>query len=399
MYNQKMYELGDKPSIIRELFEYGKAKKALIGEDSVFDFSIGNPSNPSPKVVNDTLINLLNSVDSVKLHGYTSAVGDYDVRWEIARYLNKTYGCKVSGDLIYLTVGAAAAITICLHALLNEGDEVIILAPFFPEYKVFVENALGVVRIVNCRCDNFEIDFDALTKAINAKTKAIIIDSPNNPTGVVYSKECISKLGMVLKDKEKVFNHPIYLLSDEPYRELIYDDMMYPFVTNYYDDSIVCYSFSKSLSLAGERIGYIVVGSNAFCHQNLYKAICGAGRALGYVCAPSLFQYMIPSCLGTFASIDVYKANRDLLYQGLQAIGYEIIYPKGAFYMFVKALEKDAIAFSNKAKQYELLLVPSDSFGYQGYVRISYCVSKDMIIRSMDAFKKLYDEYRGSNNE
>lgn len=394
-----MYELGNKASSIRELFEYGKMRKKVVGEDNVFDYSIGNPSNPSPSIVNETLIRLINEVDKVSLHGYTSAPGDYEVRTAIASYLNKTYGCFESADLIYLTVGAAAAITISLHAILNVGDEVIVFAPFFPEYRVFVEKAGGVLRVVKANPVNFEIDFEALKEAFNEHTKAVIIDSPNNPTGVILKEKTIMMLASYLKEASNKYHHDIYLISDEPYRELIYEDLKYPFATNYYDSSIVCYSFSKSLSLPGERIGYVLVGNKLKDKEKIYKAICGAGRALGYVCAPALFQYMIPSCLGVTSDLSVYKHNRDLLYNGLVAIGYEVVYPEGAFYLFVKALEDDDEHFSMVARGYDLLIVPSKSFGFDGYVRLSYCVKEEMIKKSFNAFKKLYNEYRGNKNE
>lgn len=393
MINDKMFELGNSASIIRELFEYGKKRKKIIGNENVFDYSIGNPSNPAPEIVNETLTKLLKEKSSIELHGYTSAQGDYEVRTAIANYLNKTYGCAESGDLIYLTVGAAAALTISLHAILCTGDEVIVFAPYFPEYKVFIEQAGGKVVVVNCEIPSFQIDFCALRKAITKNTKAIIIDSPNNPTGVVLTNETITLLAKVLNEKEKEFHHPIYLISDEPYRELIYDDTKYPFVTNFYDNTIVCYSFSKSLSLAGERIGYILVGSKTVDAKRLYTAVCGAGRALGYVCAPAIFQYMLPACLGHTADLSVYQKNRDMLYQELTKIGYEVVYPNGAFYLFVKALEEDDLSFSKRAQAYELLLVPSKSFGFSGYVRISYCVNPKMIENSLKAFRALYDFY------
>lgn len=393
MINNEMYELGVKPSAIRNLFEYGKQRKSLIGEENVFDFSLGNPNVPSPKIVNDTLTKLINELDPTVLHGYTSAVGDNNVRNAIASYLNKTYNANIDSSLIYMTVGAAAALTISLNAILNENEEVIVIAPFFPEYKVFIEKAKGKVIISNSDKLTFKPDLEDLKSKININTKAIIINYPNNPTGVVLDENDIIELTNVIKQKENELNKTIYLISDEPYRELVYNGKV-PFITNYYDNTIICYSFSKSLSLPGERIGYILVSPNIKNNKELFYAICGAGRSLGFVCAPSLFQYMIPYVLGYTSNIDAYKENKEILYNELVKCGYEVINPEGAFYMFVKALGNNSIEFCEKAKKYELLLVPSDSFGVSGYVRISYCVSKQTIINSLQSFKKLASEYK-----
>lgn len=395
MTNQKMYEYGSSPSKIRELYEYGKKRKEEIGNDKVFDFSLGNPNVPSPRIVNETLTKLINNTDPVILHGYTSAVGDSNVRNAIVNYLNLKYHTNHDANLVYLTVGAAASLTISLNALLNQNDEVIVFAPFFPEYRVFVEKAGGILKITKPEEKTFEPDLNHFEELINENTKAIIINSPNNPTGVVYREDTIIKITEILNKKSKEYNHPIFIISDEPYRELVYDDIEVPFITKYYNNTIVCYSFSKSLSLPGERIGYILVNENAVEAKTIYLSICGAGRSLGFVCAPALFQYMIPSCLGYTADLNVYKYNRDLLYNTLVSYGYDVVKPSGAFYLFVKALEEDANVFCEKAKEFELLIVPSDSFGYKGYVRISYCVSTNQIELSLPSFKKLIDEYRG----
>lgn len=394
MYNELMKKRGKNNSAIRELFEYGNARKKVIGEENVFDFSIGNPNIPAPQIVTDTLCNLLTNVDAIKLHSYTSAAGDYDVRKSICDFLNKTYQLKEKPELLYLTVGAAASLTITFNALLEDGDEVILMAPFFPEYQVFIENAGGKVVIVMPDEHNFYPDFNQLERLITNKTKVVVINSPNNPTGVVYPENIIKQISLILEQKQKEFNHSIYLVSDEPYRELIYNKLPYPFVTKYYKNTIVCYSFSKSLSLPGERIGYILVGMQCDDSQGVFSAICGAGRSLGFVCAPSLFQKMLPSCLGYTSDLNEYLVNRNLLYQFLTTIGYEVIRPDGAFYLFVKALEPDAEKFSRYAKKYELLLVPSNSFGYHGYVRIAYCVKKSTIENSFKAFKQLYQDYK-----
>lgn len=396
MISEKMKALGVKKSVIREIFEYGKHRKAEIGAENVFDYSIGNPSVPSPDIVKETLTSLLTEKDPAILHGYTSAQGDLGVRKSIADYLNATYAAGVSEDLIYLTVGAAAALTISLNAVLadNANEEVIVFAPFFPEYKVFIEKAGGKLVAVPAKAPDFQIDFDAFEKAISPKTKAVIVNSPNNPTGVVLSEDTIRKLSEILEAAKKTYGHSIYLIADEPYRELVYGSIEVPYLTKFYNDTLVCYSFSKSLSLPGERIGYVLVSPKATMASDVYAAILGAGRALGFVCAPALFQYLIPSCLGKTADISVYEKNRTLLYENLTNNGYTCASPDGAFYLFVKALEEDAYAFCERAKQYELLLVPSDDFGYPGYVRIAYCVTTEQIERSLPAFKALAASYK-----
>ena len=394
MINKKMYDLGNKPSDIRSLFEYGKQRKLEIGEANVYDFSLGNPNVPAPSVVNETLINLINSTSPEVLHGYTSGVGDNNVRMQIVNDLNERYNVNLKSDLVYMTVGAAAALTISLNAILNTDDEVVVIAPFFPEYRVFIEKANGKVVVVKSDEKTFKPNLNTLSDAINEKTKAVIINYPNNPTGVVLNNDDLLGLTNLLKEKQNEYNTTIYLISDEPYRELIYSDSPIPFVTKYYDNTIICYSFSKSLSLPGERIGYILVSPSCVDCYYLFKAICGAGRSLGYVCAPSLFQLMIPYCLGKTSDLNVYKENKEILYNALIQYGYEVIKPEGAFYIFMKALGNSSYEFCEQAKKYELLLVPSDSFGYEGYVRISYCVSKQTIINSLDSFKKLIDNYK-----
>lgn len=391
--NEKMKKLGENRSAIRDLFEYGNKRKNEIGADKVYDFSIGNPSIPCPKIVHDKIKELLDNNDPVFLHGYTSASGDFSVRKSIANYLQEAYAATIDPNLIYLTCGAAAALTISFNALINSGDEVIVFAPFFPEYRVFVEKAGGKL-VISKTNKSFLIDFDDLEQKINENTKIIVINSPNNPTGVIYKEELIIKLAKYLENKEKEYGHPIYLISDEPYRDLIYTNTKYPYITNYYKDSIVCYSFSKVISLPGERIGYVTVNKEMDNAKEVYSAICGSGRSLGFVCLTSLFQYLIPSIQGITSDLNCYKENCDLLYKILTDIGYDVIYPEGAFYLFVKALEDDAKKFSNNALKFDLLLVPSDSFGTEGYVRIAYCVSKKQIENAKEAFKKLYDLYK-----
>lgn len=389
MINEKMYKLGSARSEIRELFEYGKSRKAQIGEENVFDFSLGNPSVPCPTEVNKAIAMLVGSEDSVSLHGYTSAQGDKAVRDAIAGYISATHGFHASGDDLYLTVGAAAALTSTLAAVVCPGEEVILLAPYFPEYKVFVENAGGVVKVVECEKTTFEPNAQRIAEAISEKTAAIIVNSPNNPSGAVYSEECIKAISNVLNEKSKEYGNNIYLIADEPYRELVYDGLSVPFIPKYYDNTLVCYSYSKSLSLPGERIGYCFVSDRVKRQKDVYAAVCGAGRSLGYVCAPSLLQKVIPNCLGLTSDISIYDKNRQLLLSKLIEYGFEVVKPEGAFYMFVKSPIDDAKEFSEIAKQFELLLVASDSFGYPGYVRISYCVKTEQIEKALPAFKAL----------
>jgi len=394
MISQKMTELGLKRSVIREIFEYGKQRKAEIGAENVYDFSLGNPSIPAPDKVREVMNELVNEMDPVALHGYTSAQGDLNVRRAMAENINKNFNITADPDLIYMTCGAAASLTITLNAICNSGDEVIVLAPFFPEYKVFIEKAGAEVKIVKCRESDFQIDFQLLSDAVSEKTKAIIVNSPNNPSGVVLNEDTIKALAELMDKKSKEYGTDIYIIADEPYRELVYGDVTVPYIPDYYNNTVVCYSFSKSLSLPGERIGYVFVSPNAKDCRTLYAAVCGAGRALGFVCAPSLLQYTVAKLVGETADIAVYKKNRDLLAGALRDYGYTVAHPDGAFYLFVKSPESDANAFCEKAKKYELLLVPGDDFGYSGYVRISYCVATDMIERSLESFKKLINEYK-----
>lgn len=388
-----MYGLGSKRSIIREIFEYGNKRKAEIGAENVFDFSLGNPSVPAPDCVNETLREMLETEDSVALHGYTSAQGDANVRRTIAEYLNKQHGTSLTADSLYMTVGAAASLSICCRALSLPGDEFITFAPFFTEYRVFVEAAGSKLVVVPANRETFQIDFEKFRELLNEHTKAVIINSPNNPSGVVYSEETILTLCDILREAETKYGHPIYLISDEPYREIVYDGIKVPYLMNYYDDTFVCYSYSKSLSLPGERIGYIAVSDKMEDWKAVYAAICGAGRALGYVCAPSMFQRLAARCVDKTSDVSIYKKNRDLLYGGLVKYGYHCVKPEGAFYLFVEAMEPDANAFCEKAKKYELLLVPGDDFGCPGFVRISYCVSTEQIERALPAFEKLAKEY------
>lgn len=393
MLNERMYEYGSKSSVIRELFAYGLERKKIVGEDKVYDFSIGNPSIPAPAEVKQAILELLEEPAEV-LHGYSPAAGDPEVRKTLADSVNRKFGTHYTADNFYMTVGAAASLSISVKALTNPGDEFITIAPFFPEYEVWVATAGAKLTVVPADTENFQIDFDALGKLIGPATKGVIINSPNNPSGTVYSGETIRRLAELLERKGKEYGTSIYLLSDEPYREIVYDGLTVPFVPNYYRNTLVCYSYSKSLSLPGERIGYIIVPDEADDSRRLKAAVAGAGRALGYVCAPVLFQKVIARCTEATGDVSAYRRNRDLLYNGLTELGYECVRPQGAFYLFVKALEPDAGAFSEHAKRHDVLIVPSDSFGCEGYVRISYCVSEKTIRDALPVFKEIMEEYR-----
>ena len=393
-FSKSMLALGQAPSVIRETFEYGNARAKEIGRENVFDFSLGNPSVPAPDSVHTVMRDLMDNTNSVLLHGYTSAVGAEPTRKAIADDINRRFSAGVSASDIYMTCGAAASLTVTLHAILLPGDTCMTFAPFFPEYRVFVEAAGAKLNVVPADTDKFQINLPEFEARITPETKAVIINTPNNPTGVIYTEENLKAFCEILRKKEAEYGHPIYLIADEPYRELVYDETAkVPYLVNLYDNTFVCYSFSKSLSLPGERIGYIVVSPKMQENRLVYAAVCGSGRALGFVCAPSLMQRVVAENLGKTSDLAVYKKNRDLLYTNLTKYGYRCIYPDGAFYLWMQALEEDANAFCMKARDYELLLVPSDSFGCKGYVRLAYCVTTEMIERSLPAFEKLAKAY------
>ncbi len=391
--NEKAFALGSKRSIIREIFEYSKARASEIGADKVFDFSLGNPSVEPPQEVTETIKRLLETENATLLHGYTSAQGDARVRKIISDKINADFNLNLSPNDIYMTCGAAASLSICLKAILNQGEECVVFAPFFTEYRVFIENAGGVVVTSVPEEQSFQVDIDDFEGKISAKTRAVIVNSPNNPSGVVYSEQTIKKLCEVLERKQKEYGKVIYLIADEPYRELVYDNIPVPYLMNYYKNSLVCYSYSKSLSLPGERIGYIAVNPEMEESKSVYLAVCGAGRSLGYVCAPSLFQQVVANCVNAQVNVKAYKENRDLLYENLTKFGFICVKPDGAFYLFVKAPTGDAFEFFERAKQREILVVPCDDFGVTGYVRIAYCVDKKRIENSLPGFSALAKEY------
>ncbi len=389
----RMVALGTARSEIREAFAFAQTRAAEVGPEKVDDFSIGNPSVPAPAQVQELVSQLIRETDPVQLHGYTPAQGDAAVRQALADDLNARFGMDYDKDCFYLTAGAAGALSCALTAMGCPGDEFIAFAPYFPEYKVFAETAGGKLVAVPARIEDFQPEMEALAAAVTPRTKAVIINTPNNPTGVVYSRDTLRALGKVLTEKSREFSHPIYLISDEPYREIAYTGEPLPWVPDYYPETLVCYSYSKSLSLPGQRIGYVLVPRSVEDFGQVYAAVCGAGRALGYVCAPSLFQFVVARCSGLTADLSVYRANRDLLLDSLREMGFTCAQPDGAFYLFPRPPEADDSAFCERAKKYDLILVSGDSFGCPGHVRISYCVPTEQIRRSLPKFRALAEEY------
>ena len=392
MYNVAMRELGDEPSPIRKLFAYGQARKQEIGDDKVFDYSIGNPSIPAPDAVSAKILELAQG-DPVSGHAYTQSAGDPAVNQAIAEAFNRRFGTNYTGKNLYLTAGASAALCITLKALIVPGDEIITIPPFFPEYRTYINVYGGKPVEVLAREDDFQMDLPAIEAAINEHTKAIIINSPNNPVGVVYSRENLEGLAEILKRKSEEYGRPIFIMSDEPYRELVYDNLEVPWVPNLYDNTIVCYSWSKCLSLPGERMGFVLVPPEATESAALFNAVSGAGRALGYICAPALFQKVVAACADEPANIEAYEKNRILLTDMLDELGYTYVQPQGAFYLWMKALEPDEQAFSAQALKHELLLVPSTGFGVPGWVRLGYCIPEEVIRNSRSAFEALKKDY------
>lgn len=391
MLNQQAYDLGAQRSCIRELFEYGNARAAIVGRENVYDYSLGNPSIPAPAAVDAAIREILSDTDTLLVHGYTSAAGDIQTRNAIAQDLNRRFNAGATAEDLFIGCGAAPELVAVFRALAVPGAEILAIAPYFPEYKPFVESAGAVFKVVPPDIPNFQIDFAALEAMITEHTAALILNSPNNPAGTVYTRQTLEKLGNLLAEKSKLFGRPIYIISDEPYRELVYGGVEAPFVPNIYPNTVICYSYSKSLSLPGERIGYIYVPKQAENSRALYAAIAGSARACGHVCAPSLLQKVVARCTHLRPDLEAYDRNRRLLYDNLTAMGYEMAKPEGAFYLFIKAPGGDAKAFSDKAKERDLLIVPGDGFGCPGYFRICYCVSEDMIRRSLPIFRELFE--------
>ena len=394
MINQKMYELGTKKSTIRTIFEFGRKRAAEVGEENVYDFSLGNPNVPTPAFVKDAAIDILTNMEPSAIHGYTVAPGNPAAREALAKSVNKRFGTHFAGKNFFLTAGAAAAITICFRALSQPEDEFITFAPFFPEYQAFVESVGSKLVVVPAQPKDWQIDFTAFEQRVTSHTKAVIMTSPNNPSGAVYSEETIQKVADILRAKEAEYHHPIFIISDEPYREIAFDGYTVPYVPKYYENTLVCYSYSKSFSLPGERIGYIIVPDEVADFGKVYGAIAGAARVLTHVNAPSLWQLVIGRCADMPSDISTYVRNGQLLYQGLIDAGFTCVKPQGAFYLFPKCLEEDDYAFCERAKKYDLLLVPGTDFGCPGYFRAAYCIKTETIEKSLPLFKKLAAEYK-----
>lgn len=393
MVSEKMYQLGTKKSTIRTIFEFGRKRAAEVGEENIFDFSLGNPNVPTPDFVRDAAIEILTNEEPSAVHGYTVAPGNPQVREILAKSINERFGTNFSGKNLFITAGAAAAITISFKALAEPGDEFITFAPYFPEYKCFVESVGAELKVVPAQPEDWQINFDAFERMLTANTKAVIINSPNNPSGAIYSEATIKKLAEILAAKSKEFSHPIFIISDEPYREIAYD-IDVPYVPKFYANTLVCYSYSKSFSLPGERIGYIVVPDEVADFGKIYGAVAGAARVLTHVNAPSLWQLVVAKCAGKPSDISIYRKNAKLLYDGLKDAGFECVKPQGAFYLFPKALEPDDYKFCERAKKFDLLLVPGADFGCPGYFRAAYCIKTETIERSLPLFKKLSAEYK-----
>lgn len=393
MINEDMYALGAAPNKIREIFAYGLERKAQIGDDKVFDLSIGNPSVPSPAIVDETIARLVNEGEGT-MHMYTMSPGLAEAREAIAQNLNRRYGTHYTAGNLYLTAGASAAIAIAIKAVVLPGEELIAITPYFPEYKTWASNAGAITVEVPARASDFMLDIDAIEAAITPKTAAIIINTPNNPVGSVYDDENLKALADLLRAKSAEYGHTIYLISDEPYRELVYDGLKPAWIPSLYDATFVCYSWSKSFSLPGERIGYLLVPDSMPDFDHVYKAVCGAGRSLGYICDSVLFQLAVAECIDAPIDIEPYDRNRKILYDGLKEIGYNVIYPQGAFYMWIEALEPDAQAFCETCRKHELLLVPSDGFLTKGWTRVGYCCDEATIRGALGAFQEVYDEYQ-----
>ena len=394
MVNDKMYELGTKKSTIRTIFEFGRKRAAEIGEENVYDFSLGNPNVPTPNFIKEAAIDILSNMEPAAVHGYTVAPGSPQVRKALADSLNKRFGMEFTENNLFMTAGAAASITICFKALFQPEDEYITFAPFFPEYRAFVESVGGKLVVVPAQPADWQIDFDAFEKLVTNHTKAVIVNSPNNPSGAVYSEATIKKLAEILQAKEKEYGHPIFIIADEPYREIAFEGYTVPYIPKYYANTLVCYSYSKSFSLPGERIGYIAVPDSVADFAKVYGAIAGAARVLTHVNAPSLWQLVVGRCADKPSDISTYVKNGHLLYQGLMEAGFECVKPQGAFYLFPKCLEEDDYAFCQRAQKYDLLLVPGTDFGCPGYFRAAYCIKTETIEKSLPLFKKLAAEYK-----
>lgn len=393
MIPERLVTWGSSGCSIREIAAYGEQRAAIVGPENVYNFTIGSPSIDPPPCVRQTIDRLMDTMPPTALHAYAPAQGLADVRRKMADYLNRTFSMDYRPQDVYMTDGASAALSILAHALLSPGDEAITLAPFFSEYRVFVEDAGGVLRVVPGLPGTFQPDLPAIEAAINKKTAVFLLNSPNNPSGVVLSRESLTDLCALLERKQREYGHPIYIVADEPYRELVYGGTEVAFLPAMYANTVYCYSFSKSMSLPGERVGFLALSPRAEDHDRVMAAVAGAYRTQGYICVSSLFQRVAAACIGQTADISAYEANRDLIYNGLRELGFQCVHPDGAFYLFVKSPEPDARAFCKRAMEYDLLMVPGDDFECPGYVRLAYCVAKDTLERSLPVFKKLAQSY------
>lgn len=397
MISEKMKDLVKNNSVIREMFEEGKKLEKIYGKENVYDFSLGNPSIPAPQKVNESIKEIIDTEDSLKVHGYMNNAGFEDVRETISKSINKRFNTNFNQENIIMTVGAASGLNIIFKSILNPDDEVIVFAPYFMEYNNYIKGYDGKVIVISHNTKTFEPNLEELKEKITSKTKAILINTPNNPTGIIYSEEMIRNVSQILKEKQEQYKHEIYLISDEPYRELAYDGAKVPYITKYYKNTFIVYSYSKSLSLPGERIGYVVIPNEMEDSKNIQTAITIANRIIGSVNSPSLMQRVIMKCIDEKTDLTIYDTNRKLLYNSLIEYGFECIKPQGAFYLFLKSPIEDDKEFCQKAKELNLLFVPGSSFACPGYVRIAYCVQTEMIKRAIPAFKKLANIYFNYN--
>ena len=396
MFNRKAYEMGAAPNQIRQIFEYGRQQSRLLGEDKVFDFSLGNPSIPAPEKVNQSIKTLLDTESSIRIHGYTSGVGGDLLREAVAKNLSERFGVNAGMENVFITCGAAPALQAVLVALRTEKSEIIGIAPYFMEYKAFTEANGSRFVLVPADMEKFQVNIPALAEAVSENTQAVILNSPNNPSGAVLTEETLRAVAKLLEERSAQYGHPIYIIADEPYRELVYDGAKVTFIPTIYRNTIVCYSWSKSLSLPGERIGYVYVPGEATDSKELFFAVAGAARASGHICAPSLIQRAVAESIDCMPDLEAYDVNRKLLYGSLTEMGYDCVKPDGAFYLFVKTPGGDNSVFCKKAKKKNLLVVPSEPFGVEGYFRLGYCVSKEMIERALPTFREVLEEMQNS---
>ncbi len=392
MINEQYKKMLEGKSVIRQLSEFATARGKEIGYENVFDYSLGNPSVPVPEKFTEVMIDLLKTKTSMELHGYSPSLGIPSVKEKIAASLNKRFDMDYTGNHIFPTTGAAGAVAHAVRCVTKPGDEVLTFAPYFPEYNPYINMSGAILKVVPANTENFQINFEKLEEMLNEKTAALLINTPNNPSGAVYSTKTLEQLAALLKRKQEEYGHDIFIISDEPYREIVFEGVEAPYVSKFYDNSLSCYSFSKSLSLPGERIGYVAV--NPRCTDaELISAICGQiSRGTGHNCPPSIIQLAVAEVLDITSDMSVYETNMNLLYNELTSLGFSCVKPGGTFYIFPKALEEDAVAFCQKALKYDLVLVPSDSFGVQGYFRMAYCIDTEKVERSLTALRRFVKE-------